>query len=363
MQFKVEKVCLFCALIISPFSFSIAQKQLVTKDIIADFSKNYYYKCRYEQSDNLRAYAYLVGRTLGYGIADCEVAIEQISKKTVFREALFKFLAQLSGRSFDLLFMNLQGIGMRSVNAKPLAEYIFNKYIISKDKEITSQEDKVLETEKSEIKSAKSQVKTSASKLNDKVVETVKDNRPKARKSRVSDTNSVSVSTDFTVLSGIKSVENLYKVYGQKNISKRKSYDEDGNERGFEYILFSNTNNEVIVLPIEDGTLDLIFKKENSSWVLPNNLKINMPVKDLISINQKDFNFYGFEWDYGGLVSSWNEGKLESAEVSVTLTTSEQVNYNIYKKFMGSGTFSTSDDGVNKLSLKVSEIIIQCKNQ
>jgi hypothetical protein len=57
-----------------------------------------------------------------------------------------------------------------------------------------------------------------------------------------------------------------------------------------------------------------------SSWSSKSGVKLGMTTVELEKVNGRMFNFSGFEWDYGGGVMSWNNGKLENAKVGVTLT-------------------------------------------
>jgi hypothetical protein len=47
-----------------------------------------------------------------------------------------------------------------------------------------------------------------------------------------------------------------------------------------------------------------------SGWTGPGGLRIGAPLEVVERANGKPFILYGFEWDYGGTVESWNGGAL-----------------------------------------------------
>lgn len=55
----------------------------------------------------------------------------------------------------------------------------------------------------------------------------------------------------------------------------------------------------------------LMVQSTATHWVLPNGMRVGMDTKALQELNGKPFKFYGFEWDYGGSIVSWNGGKLD----------------------------------------------------
>ncbi|MEE1611341.1 hypothetical protein [Microvirga sp. CF3016] len=54
------------------------------------------------------------------------------------------------------------------------------------------------------------------------------------------------------------------------------------------------------------GSVDL----QGSGWSGPEGLRVGSPFKAVETVNGKPFILYGFEWDYGGTIESWNGGAL-----------------------------------------------------
>lgn len=63
-------------------------------------------------------------------------------------------------------------------------------------------------------------------------------------------------------------------------------------------------------------------------WRTPEGISIGTPIAEVERINGTPFQIYGFGWDYGGLVNSWNGGKLpETLGLTFTYTASEVPEY------------------------------------
>ncbi len=53
---------------------------------------------------------------------------------------------------------------------------------------------------------------------------------------------------------------------------------------------------------------------DGSRWTLDNGVRIGMSLADLVALNGAAVIFTGFDWDYGGYVSDWSDGKLDAVE-------------------------------------------------
>jgi hypothetical protein len=58
----------------------------------------------------------------------------------------------------------------------------------------------------------------------------------------------------------------------------------------------------------------------NSKWSSKTGVHLGMTTSELEELNKKGFSFSGFDWDFGGGVMGWNNGKIEYRKVGVTLT-------------------------------------------
>ena len=65
----------------------------------------------------------------------------------------------------------------------------------------------------------------------------------------------------------------------------------------------------------ETGThpASLRINAENSPWRRADGVRIGLTSAELQAMNGKPFEFLGFDWDYGGAITDWHEGKLAAA--------------------------------------------------
>ncbi|MBP6590284.1 MAG: hypothetical protein KAX45_02835 [Chitinophagaceae bacterium] len=63
---------------------------------------------------------------------------------------------------------------------------------------------------------------------------------------------------------------------------------------------------------------------DQARWHSADSIKIGSGLKDLLRVNGKKISFYGFGWDYGGTISSYNEGKLDKSNIHYRLELFEE---------------------------------------
>jgi hypothetical protein len=51
-------------------------------------------------------------------------------------------------------------------------------------------------------------------------------------------------------------------------------------------------------------------------WHTAEGLSLGMPLKDLERVNGREFALTGFDWGFGGLITSWNGGRLDKLSAS-----------------------------------------------
>jgi hypothetical protein len=54
----------------------------------------------------------------------------------------------------------------------------------------------------------------------------------------------------------------------------------------------------------------MIRAKDQSTWATANGIRIGMSLADVEKLNGKPFKLSGFDWDYGGRVTDWQDGAL-----------------------------------------------------
>ncbi len=150
----------------------------------------------------------------------------------------------------------------------------------------------------------------------------------------------------------------IFKTFGKENVMETEiGLGEGETKKGL--LVFPKTNNEIQVL--FEGNEQMMkletirIKGTDSKWKTDSGIKVGTPLEALVAINGKDFNFYGFEWDYAGKLANWDGGKLDK-NLSVFLeATNEEA---VFPHLLGDKEFSSSNPKAREAELKVSEILI-----
>ena len=151
----------------------------------------------------------------------------------------------------------------------------------------------------------------------------------------------------------------IYKTFGKENVMETEiGLGEGETKKGL--LVFPKTNNEIQVLfqgNEEMTKLESIrIKGTDSKWKTNAGIKVGSTLEELVTANGKDFNFYGFEWDYAGKLANWNGGKLND-KLSVFLeATNEEP---IFPDLLGDREFLSSNPKAKEAGLKVNAILIK----
>lgn len=181
----------------------------------------------------------------------------------------------------------------------------------------------------------------------------------------VSDKNETqSASTDSNLvlddLLKINNVTELEKKFGEGNVTIDTLWGPEGTF-AIGIKLFPGTANEVEIM--WEDTIhytkmsSALVNNEKSEWRTKEGIYIGMPLEELVQINQKPVKFYGFGWDYGGGVSSFEKGILENAHVGIGLTyTSENLSEDEIMKILGEQELISNQMDFAKYKIVVSQI-------
>ncbi|TND08328.1 MAG: hypothetical protein FD123_2359 [Bacteroidetes bacterium] len=173
----------------------------------------------------------------------------------------------------------------------------------------------------------------------------------------------------------IKSEAELIEKYGKENVTR----DTIPAGEGTFYIgtkLFPGTNKQVelswsdtvkfeklLSAMIRTGYDSLHKPFVNNQWKSKTGIRLGTTLLELEQLNGKPFIIFGFGWDYGGMLQSWDKGKLENAQVFVSLEKPEAWDYKgelgkLYEKFQGDSQFKTDNADLHKLNPVVMEITV-----
>ncbi len=149
--------------------------------------------------------------------------------------------------------------------------------------------------------------------------------------------------------------------YGEANVIEGELPGAEG-ETSQGWIIFPKDPEKKLMIYTDESNShpgSLLVDEINSKWHLSNSIKLGTDSVALQSLNKKPFTFYGFYWDYGGVITEWNGGELRKkmasgAQVNIHLCPPEDPklpdNY-----LSGDGTFNSD----NPLAVKFPPVV--CK--
>lgn len=155
--------------------------------------------------------------------------------------------------------------------------------------------------------------------------------------------------------------ESLRKQYGEANVIKSELPGAEG-ETSQGWILFPDDPGKKLLIYLDESDLhpaSIVVEDLSSKWHLQNSVRMGTDITGLQALNQKVFSFYGFYWDYGGVISDWNGGALDknaagSSHIGIHLCPPE--NAKLPDNYLsGDGTFKSDDP----LALKFPPIVCE----
>ena len=112
-------------------------------------------------------------------------------------------------------------------------------------------------------------------------------------------------------------IADLEKFFGADNLERRTVYGAEGAEKFDTTVVFPGTANELIVFWRDNKygitPSSVSVRKEGAKWKTVHGIRIGTDLATLNEINGRPFSFYGFSWDYGGIVTGkWDGGVMSS---------------------------------------------------
>ena len=112
-------------------------------------------------------------------------------------------------------------------------------------------------------------------------------------------------------------IADLEKFFGAENLERRTVYGAEGAEKFDTTVVFPGTANELIVFWRDNKygitPSSVSVRKEGAKWKTVHGIRIGTDLATLNEINGRPFSFYGFSWDYGGIVTGkWDGGVMSS---------------------------------------------------
>jgi hypothetical protein len=143
--------------------------------------------------------------------------------------------------------------------------------------------------------------------------------------------------------------EDLVQIFGATNLRTDTVSVAEGTEEDIATYVKAETAEEIIVFWNDDAVKKKINRiqiiAEGSPYKTAEGVKIGTTLAELEKLNGKPFDFYGFGWDYGGIVSDWKKGNFDGKKMLITFTyTQPNIRINPAEvPAMGDATFSSAD--------------------
>jgi len=103
---------------------------------------------------------------------------------------------------------------------------------------------------------------------------------------------------------------------------------------------------------------DIRISGQSSVWHTADGVTLGTTLAQLQKLNGVPFKFSGFGWDYGGMILSWERGKLEKSLKDVWLTLDPTAESS-YDGVIGDGEFVSSEVLQKNYSIAVAQIRVE----
>jgi hypothetical protein len=160
----------------------------------------------------------------------------------------------------------------------------------------------------------------------------------------------------------------LGRQFGAANVTD-KDVDVGEGETEHGTVVFPNDPKRMIQILWKDGHLNQSTKSaqvdgDSSLWKAEHGVVLGTSLKELETLNQKPFKLFGFDWDYAGTVSSWEDGSLskdlaEHGRVVVRLNYQDrsQIKDDELQQVSGESEFSSQHLVMQKINPRVYQLI------
>jgi hypothetical protein len=165
----------------------------------------------------------------------------------------------------------------------------------------------------------------------------------------------------FGPLTGTTTIAELPDLFGKENVKLMKRPGPEGSEPQDVVVLYSETSDEVEVhFDAEAGGKVISAEAKGGRWKISNGLGVGSTLAEIEKLNEKPITFLGVNWDYGGFITSYNEGKLEPAfSGDKPLGLRLGIEGDAPAEIVGDQEVRSDNDGVPKDKLKVVSIYFQ----
>lgn len=140
--------------------------------------------------------------------------------------------------------------------------------------------------------------------------------------------------SSWGLIEAASGIDDLRAVYGRSSLVDERICGAECIDSVDVTFLYRGTKNEATIYWKDSAYHKLISFVESygdgSDWHTATGIRIGSGFSELLKLNGKKISFFGFGWDYGGSISSYNGGALENSSVRFGLDKTENENNALY---------------------------------
>jgi hypothetical protein len=297
----------------------------------------------------------------GAGGIDIDQTMTDLKEDPAALDESLKFLFQYNDCNRQTLIAYFREMGISSGNVYPLATYTVNKYK-AETKNLIEEKATIIKMGGMPVAAAQPQPIPAKKPKPKPIVTEPGSDATASVSSGVTEetTDSTAAGDDYNWdvahLRTLRTPAQLQELYGKENVVPRAIRDLADNERGNGYVIFPDTQNELQVVFDGDRNPELYFTKAKSKWKSPLGIKPGDPIDKVVTVNGKDFKINGFEWMEGGLVSSWEGGRIAGKGVQVLFKAMNSGDPGMYDKVTGDKKIKSDMAVLKKLEVVIDKI-------
>ncbi|TAE47618.1 MAG: hypothetical protein EAZ89_17420 [Bacteroidetes bacterium] len=154
--------------------------------------------------------------------------------------------------------------------------------------------------------------------------------------------------------------EDLIRIYGPENIGRSEVL-LPGNQKEGCTVVFPGLNDELRITWKDDSRSKIkaiYLDRGNSSWLTSQGIGVGTPLSELVKANRAPVSFYGFNWEYGGVISSWKSGTMAPYEKKCYAVLAPRKQGTDLSRYAGNQAFTSNAPDLDKLDLAISRICV-----
>jgi hypothetical protein len=156
------------------------------------------------------------------------------------------------------------------------------------------------------------------------------------------------------------SEEDLVKRFGLDQVGRGEVLT-SGQQKEACTVLFPDSNDELRITWKDESrkrVKAIYLDRPRSNWRTAQGLSVGLKLTELAKINEAPLSFFGFNWEYGGTVSTWKNGTLAPFQKHFYAVLSPGRQDEALSRFSGNQVFTSNAQGLEALDIAVHRIVV-----